>query len=152
LKPAKAKKDQQTLVRIAPVEVPVYSRTVLEESARLGHDSHAKKPLLVLQHNCMGHVDPPAGTELLAGLVGQMIVMEALPAVVILQGAAVQLAVDQNPVMDVLARMISLHIPVLICQESLKILNLNARLEGSRTVSQQEIAERMLKAEKTLWL
>jgi len=142
----------RTAVRIAPVEIPVLSDAVLTQPVQLGSDGQRRKPLLVLQNETLGQLAAPGGTRILAGLIAQFIALETLPAAVILQGQAVRLATETNPVGEQLSLLIARQVPLLICRESLAELHLECTLQDSRLVSQMEIAETLLKSEPIYWL
>jgi len=137
---------------MAPVEIPVLSEAVLTKTVQIGSDSQRRKPLLVLQNETLGHLAAPGGTRILADLIAQFIALETLPIAVILQGLAVRLASETNPVGEQLAQLTARQVPLLICRESLAELHLECTLKDGRLVSQREIAETLLKAEPIYWL
>ena len=59
---------------------------ILPETEMTATISHNKRPLIVVQHNCLGHVEAPEGCRLMANLLDQFVELEALPTAVILQG------------------------------------------------------------------
>lgn len=152
MKPSRNQKYNQTTVQMPPLMVPIDQESVLTRSVRLTEDGHRKRPLLVMENDGLGHVAPPEGTDLLAGLIRQFVALEVLPGAVILQGTAVRLSAGVNPVAEVLMTLVTLHVPVLVCRESLDKLNLESRIEGARAVAQREIAEQILKADQIIWL
>lgn len=137
---------------MAPVEIPVLSEAILTKTVQIGSDSQRRKPLLVLQNETLGHLAAPGGTRILADLIAQFITLETLPIAVILQGLAVRLASETNPVGEQLAQLTARQVPLLICSESLAELHLECTLKDGRPVSQREIAETLLKAEPIYWL
>lgn len=137
---------------MASIEVPVLEKTILPKTLQLDHDFSTKRLLVILQNDRLGHVEPPEGVTLLAGLLSQFVAMEALPVAVILQGAAVRLTGGDSAVAQQLTQLAALHVPVLICRESLEKLGMKNHLVGSRLASQREIAEHMLKASQIAWL
>lgn len=137
---------------MASIEVPVLEKTILPKTIQLDHEFSAKRLLVMMQNDRLGHVDPPEGVTLLAGLLSQFVAMEALPVAVILQGAAVRLTGGDSAVAQQLIQLAALHVPVLVCQESLAVLKVKSQLEGARLATQREIAEHMLKASQIAWL
>ena len=142
----------RSAVRIAPVEIPVLSEAVLTKTVQVGSDSQRRKPLLVLQNETLGHLSAPGGTRILADLIAQFIALETLPIAVILQGQAVRLTSDANPVGEQLIQLAARQVPLLICRESLAELHFQCIIKDARLVSQREIAETLLKAEPIYWL
>lgn len=139
-------------VRIAPVEIPVLSESVLTKTVQIGSESQRRKPLLVLQNETIGHLAAPGGTRILADLIAQFIALETLPVAVILQGLAVRLANEINPVGEQLVQLTARQVPLLVCRESLSELHIQCTIKDARLVSQREIAETLLKAEPIYWL
>jgi len=146
------KSGTRTAVRIAPVEIPALSEAVLTKPVQIGSDSQRRKPLLVLQNETLGHLAAPGGTQVLADLIAQFIALETLPVAVILQGQAVRLANEINPVGEQLIQLAARQVPLLICRESLAELHIQCTIKDARLVSQREIAETLLKAEPIYWL
>ncbi len=136
----------------APIDVPVLENAILPQSVMTRPHDPDRRLLLVLQHDRLGQVDLPQGTVLLAGLVSQFIALESLPAAIILQGTAVRLADRDNPVAQQLSQLIALHVPVLVCRESLMALGLENHLTGARMATQREIAEQLIKTRHIIWL
>ena len=137
---------------MASIEVPVLEKTILPKALQLDHEFPTKRLLVVMQNDRLGHVKPPEGVTLLAGLLNQFVALEALPAAVILQGAAVHLTVQENPVARQLMQMADLHVPVLVCQDSLNALKIENHLKFARLATQREIADHILKASQIAWL
>ena len=137
---------------MASIEVPVLEKTILPKAMQMDHEFSTKQLLVVLQNDRLGHVAPPEGIALLAGLLSRFVVLEALPVAVILQGVAVRLTAEDNVVARQLKQLMALHVPIRVCQESLDALDLRNHLEGARLATQREIAEHILKASQIAWL
>lgn len=143
--------NMQTL-QLRPFELSDMQTAILPETEMTATISHNKRPLIVVQHNCLGHVEAPEGCRLMANLLDQFVELEALPTAVILQGRGVDLATADNPAQAALLRYITLSVPVLICEKSVEILQTVCQLEGSQLVDQREIAKQMIINPDIIWL
>lgn len=142
----------ENVLLVQPLEMPEFETALLPDAQQLESGAMKRRPLLVIQHECLGHVDAPIGCVLLAGLLEQFVSLESLPEAVILQGIGVRLAESASPAHDVLKKFISLKVPVLICEESAKCLGVDCKLAGSQLASQREIARHLIANPAIIWL
>lgn len=140
------------VLMMQPLEMTDFEPALLPVAKQVGDGSASRRPLIVVQHDCLGHVGAPAGCALMAGILDQFVSLESLPAAVILQGIGVHLAEAASPAHDALMRFITLKVPVLICEQSAKALGAECQLAGSRLASQREIAQHLISNPSIIWL
>lgn len=145
-------KTTTDMLLMKPLVMPEFEATLLPETNRTEDGAMKGRPLIVIQNDCLGHVAPPAGSQLLASLLEQFVSLESLPSAVILQGVGIRLAEPANPAHDTLMRLISLKVPVLICEASCKVLCADCQLAGSRLATQREIAQHLISSPSIIWL
>lgn len=135
-----------------PLDVPEIEPTLLTAAKQVDDAAMSRRSLLVVQHDCLGHVGAPTGCGLMAGILDEFVTLESLPAAVILQGIGVRLAEATSPAHDALMRFISLKVPVLVCEQSAKAMGADCQLAGSRLASQREIAQHLISNPSIIWL